>query len=320
MKHAFCIIAHNEFELLKRLLCELDDARCDIFLHVDAKAEKINEQEFERLLKFSRLYFVERSKVTWGGYSMIDCELRMLKKAQACGDYGYYHILSGVDFPIKSKKYFYDFFEANNGKQFIHYCPDDYNTNSIFRYKYYYFFQEKIGRSKNIYKILEKVMLLLQRPLVDRRKQFPGIHYKGGAQWCSITNELVSYLLDREEKIQKMFRHTVCCDEFFIQTMVYNSPFYKNVYDAAPRNENEPSMRMIDWERGKPYTFQLEDYEELKNSECLFARKFSLRTKEDDKLLEQLSSDFKKDDGEEETKEMENDNDSEGVCRKFFEK
>ena len=34
------------------------------------------------------------------------------------------------------------------------------------------------------------------------------------------------------------------------------------------------SLRHIDWEKGKPYTFQMEDYEELMNTEDLFARKF----------------------------------------------
>ena len=33
-------------------------------------------------------------------------------------------------------------------------------------------------------------------------------------------------------------------------------------------------MRYIDWDRGKPYTFTEEDFDEVINSECMFARKF----------------------------------------------
>ena len=41
---------------------------------------------------------------------------------------------------------------------------------------------------------------------------------------------------------------------------------------------NEPSksdMRLVDWERGTPYTWQTSDYKELVKSDKFFARKFS---------------------------------------------
>lgn len=38
-KHAYLIVAHNEFELLKLLIASLDDERNDIYVMVDAKAK-----------------------------------------------------------------------------------------------------------------------------------------------------------------------------------------------------------------------------------------------------------------------------------------
>lgn len=38
MKHAYLIIAHNELEVLKRLISALDDERNDIYIHIDQKA------------------------------------------------------------------------------------------------------------------------------------------------------------------------------------------------------------------------------------------------------------------------------------------
>ena len=35
------------------------------------------------------------------------------------------------------------------------------------------------------------------------------------------------------------------------------------------------SVRKIDFERGKPWVWRLEDYNELMSSDCMFARKFS---------------------------------------------
>ena len=36
----------------------------------------------------------------------------------------------------------------------------------------------------------------------------------------------------------------------------------------------ENNLRYIDWERGAPYVFRSDDFEDLINSSCLFARKF----------------------------------------------
>ena len=37
-RHAYLIMAHNQWELLAQLLATLDDERNDIYLHVDKKA------------------------------------------------------------------------------------------------------------------------------------------------------------------------------------------------------------------------------------------------------------------------------------------
>ena len=38
MKHAYCILAHNNWSQLQLLLNNLDDDRNDIYLHVDLKS------------------------------------------------------------------------------------------------------------------------------------------------------------------------------------------------------------------------------------------------------------------------------------------
>lgn len=45
-----------------------------------------------------------------------------------------------------------------------------------------------------------------------------------------------------------------------------DSPFKKKLA--------ETNMRLIDWNRGEPYTFRISDISELINSDILFARKF----------------------------------------------
>ena len=42
-RHAYLIMAHNEWELLNTLLSLIDDSRNDIFLHIDKKVKKMPE-------------------------------------------------------------------------------------------------------------------------------------------------------------------------------------------------------------------------------------------------------------------------------------
>ena len=39
MKHAYLILAHNEFVILERLIQSIDDERNDIYIHFDGKLE-----------------------------------------------------------------------------------------------------------------------------------------------------------------------------------------------------------------------------------------------------------------------------------------
>ena len=99
------------------------------------------------------------------------------------------------------------------------------------------------------------------------------MEYCLGANWVSITHELVGFILENKELIYKMFHATLCADEFFIQTLVWNSGKYrKKVFSLE--DDYFASLRLIDWKRGNPYVWRENDYEELMQAPHLFARKF----------------------------------------------
>lgn len=54
---------------------------------------------------------MERTLVTWGGYSQINAELLLLQLATESGIYQYYHLISGSDLLIQTQDVFHDFFE-----------------------------------------------------------------------------------------------------------------------------------------------------------------------------------------------------------------
>ena len=269
-KHVYLIKAHHQFKLLEKLIKLLDHPRNDIFIHI-SKNTDFDRSRLEKCVAFSKLYFIAPVKEQWGGYSQIQSELALLRAAVP-GRYIYYHLLSGADLPIKCQQEIHQFFEENNGKEFLQFSGESFCRKSGHKYKYYRLFQEKIGRKqKGIYYTIEKLSLFLQRKSgVDRTEK--NTIYQCGANWFSITHDLAQYILKNEKKIYKMFHATLCCDQFFIQTLVWNSRFRNNVFSI--KDDVFSCLRLIDWKRGNPYVWRKCDYFELINAPHLFARKF----------------------------------------------
>lgn len=112
-------------------------------------------------VKNSNLYFVERTSVTWGAYSLVNAELLLLKKATSTGKYLYYHLLSGDDLPLKTQDYIHDFFEKNSGYEFISFQKSVFERFD--RVKYIYPFQEKVGNKNNVYRLLDYFFIKIQK-------------------------------------------------------------------------------------------------------------------------------------------------------------
>lgn len=269
-KHAYLIKAHHQFGLLKKLLQLLDDERNDIYIHI-AENISFDKEEIESVVKSSKLVWTNPTTESWGGYSQIVSELDLFEAAYKEG-YQYYHLLSGVDLPLKTQDEIHKFFDENDGKEFLYFCGKDFWKESKFKHEQYHLFQEKVGREKEgIWYFLERCILFLQRKVGICRK-YGDVEFCLGANWCSITHELVGFLLENRPQIKKMFRYTLCCDEFYKHTLIWNSDYIKKVYSME--DDYFACLRLIDWKRGKPYVWRKENLEELKSAPHLFARKF----------------------------------------------
>lgn len=276
--HAYMIIAHNQFELLELLIKKLDDKRNDIYIHIDAKVKNFDYNYFSSLTKFSRVIFTDkRINVTWGDFSVVYCEMILLRTAveneRKNDPYTYYHLLSGVDLPIKSNDEIHRFFEENNGREFIHYTNNEVSESSVLRIKYYHLFRKK----RNLfYKILAQIALKIQQLIGVNRLKNMDIKVQKGSQWFSITGGFAKYVVKNQDKYTKIFSYSYCCDEIFIQTIAENSDFKNNLFMPNCNNDHFACARLIDWDRGNPYVFRKEDYQMIKASPCMFARKFDM--------------------------------------------
>lgn len=278
-KQAILIMYHNDYYILEKLLQQIDNEKFDIFLHVDKKTKNFNFEYTKNLLKKSNIYFTKRINVKWSTFSQIKCELLLLKEATK-NNYAYYHLISGNDLLIKSSDKVYEFFNKSKDYEFVAYQDfnKDVSDNTLDRIKYYHFFNSYRRHNGNyLKKILSKVyyrLLWVQKKIKVNRLRNNQMVIKKGANWFSITNELAKYLLSKEKEIYRMYRYSNCADEIFIQTITYNSEFKNKIYHEY-FDEHENIKRHIDWKRGEPYVFTINDYQELINSSAFFARKFS---------------------------------------------
>lgn len=174
--------------------------------------------------------------------------------------------------PLKSQKEIHNFFDKYAGEEFIQFDNSDFNIRDLIEKTEYPYYWGRHLRHNGFYsRTVGRAMFHFSRMFVKslNLKSHYDFSIHKGSNWFSITGEFAKWLLDNRKRIRKTFKHVWCSDEMMVQTFVLISPFAKNI--SARGN-----LRKIDWERGDPYTWQEDDYEELVNSELMFARKFSM--------------------------------------------
>lgn len=272
MKFAYLILAHGNYVLLKELLKALDSPDNDIYVHLDKKAGHVEISQFEDAIRYSKLVFIKnRVDVKWGHISIVEATLNLLEEAVKC-DYDYLHLLSGVDFPIKSHSYIQNFFQEHKGCEFVGYS-NDMTEEDVKKRIVWYPFHRRDYRRKYIaagwlnglsYRVQKILHLYTVTPLHTQRI---------GSEWFSITWQLANDLVSQKKRILKRYKHVLVPDEMFMQAFLIENDLMEKVYDGHEEFGN--CCRKIDWSRGNPYVWQEKDFEELVNSPCLWARKFS---------------------------------------------
>lgn len=286
MRHAYLIIAHNEPQVLATLLRTIDDARNDIYLHVDAKTDA---RQFNlSVIKKSKLIQLPRMSVNWGGVSQPMVEYRLFATALGNGPYAYYHLLSGTDLPLRGQDEVHAFFDGEGaGREYVEF---NYGESFARRVRHdaemIHLFGEQRQRCDWIGHLLRWIRtkaLGFQRRL-DFRRELP-FEIRYGSNWVSITQAFCEYLVENSERFLRAAKWMSCSDEFYVQTVLWNSPFRERAFDLDGRggDTGHGAMREIDWRRGNgtnPYCWQMSDFEYLKQGKMMFARKFTSKNME----------------------------------------
>lgn len=217
MKIAYLIVAHHQFNHLQRLIDGLNHDGARFFIHVDLKAAALPELN-------GPVQFIVQQKVYWAGFSQVEVSLRLMEAARQQGEFDYFILLSGVDYPLKSNQRLLEKLHDERG-EYINIMKGYQPTKPAARLEKYHW--QKINRRKNtpavkFMKALEKLVYHL-----GVRKKVQVQPYVG-SNWFALSAECVQYIfefLKAHPGYKKAFRYALCADESFFHTIIGNSPF-----------------------------------------------------------------------------------------------
>ncbi|AIY83433.1 core-2/I-Branching enzyme family protein [Clostridium baratii str. Sullivan] len=279
MKVIYGVLCNKNSIVLKNMLDILSKDN-KIFIHVDLKSDI---EEFSEYKSYKNVEFIKnRVCVNWGEFSLTQATLNIINSAKNM-EYDYISIISGDCLPLKSDSLIKEFLEKNNGKEFIG-VEKSFNKKELENRVKYIYPRWRFNKKCTNVNLLLKIKRTLQIKLClfkknSKFKNLPKL-YKG-CNWFTISKDLVEYItkyLNENGDYIEAFQNSFCSDEVFFQTIVMNSKFRNNVYRINENiDDNIMSLRYIDWKSGPEYPKILSenDFEKIKNTECIIGRKFN---------------------------------------------
>ncbi|MDI1296136.1 MAG: beta-1,6-N-acetylglucosaminyltransferase [bacterium] len=268
---AYLILVHRYPEQFKRMFKAIYVPGNQYLVHVDKNSgTELAADIAEFLQPFANSAILPARKALWGGYSLVDAELRgMAQLLRMNPDWRYFINLSGQDFPLKSQAYIADFLTANDGTQFIR-AVDQQQVRPDTMNRVSHYFLEAFGR--------------MVRTGIPRRF-LAGVTPYIGTQWKAVTREFCEFACHapQVDRYKRYYRSTFIADEGFFQTILKNA--------FIPHTAANDDLRTIDWVpdgdiKLRPRTFTAHDRMRLTLSPDLFARKFD--SHEDAEILDIL--------------------------------
>ncbi|MEI8673220.1 beta-1,6-N-acetylglucosaminyltransferase [Vibrio sp. SA48] len=274
---AYLVLVHRYPEQFKRLFRAIYHPENHYLVHVDKSSGKEISNTISTYLEdYPNAEVLEPENALWGGYSLVNIELRgMAKLLETSKNWTHFINLSGQDFPLKTQAYIHNFLAENPSKEFIRAL--DQNENR----------PETINRIHNMcFEFGEQ----LYRPKLSRRFM-TGITPFIGTQWMIVSRRFCDFVCNScvSEPYKEFYKNTFIADEGFFQTVMMNNDCHGEVI--------QDDLRMIDWVpdgdiKLRPRTFDIGDASELISSTNFFARKFDLLQDEEviDKIELHLAS------------------------------
>lgn len=277
LKIAYLILTHRNPRLLQRTVRALSCDDCAFFIHIDKKSDiaDFSETHGDNIFFSSR-----RVPVYWGEYSVVRAILLLIHQALGSSEhYSYLILLSGSEYPLRSRRYIHEYLEANQGFEFMNLGKVPAPGKPLARFTTLRYESDKPVR-RFVSRALAKVGLA-QR---DIRRHLGELEPYSGRCWWALSECASRFLIEfvaQHQEVERFFQNTFVPDENFFQTILGNSEF-------GPRARG--NLHYEDWSVAAPHPVMINDrhiahfrsHERVFDGglsdapvESLFARKFS---------------------------------------------
>jgi hypothetical protein len=271
---AYFILVHRYPQQFKRMFRAIHDPANVYLVHIDrGSGPAIAADIADFLAPYAGVEILPAKRAAWGGYSLVEAELRGMERLLAMDSRWTHFInLSGQDFPLKGQAYIRDFLTAHPGRQFIR-TLDQHAVRPETVNRLTHRFVEAFGR--------------IFRTRLPRRFMKDVTPYIG-TQWKAVTRSFCAFAVHHPSarRFKKYYAQTFIADEGFFQTLMMNTPGHGRVVND--------DLRTIDWvpigttTDLKPRVFGTADALRLTLSPDLFARKFNANR--DSRILDLLEA------------------------------
>ncbi|WP_197280807.1 beta-1,6-N-acetylglucosaminyltransferase [Bosea vaviloviae] len=276
---AYLVLVHRYPAQFKRMFKSIYDPANHYLIHIDKNSGPELEADIRRFLRgFPNSAILEGRRALWGGYSLVDAELRGMAQLLEMGaDWEFIINLSGQDYPLKSQDEITTFLKRNRGKEFIKVLDQAKMRPDTMK---------RVGRY-----VIEFEKRILRTPF--SRSFLSGVSPYIGNQWMIVSRRFCEFVCHdpKAERYKAFYKNTFIADEGFFQTVMMNTADHGEIVSD--------DQRLIDWVpdgdiKLRPRTYGAEDAQELLASHCLFARKFDAMV--DDDILDILDDRLRADD------------------------
>lgn len=228
-------------------------------VHVDRKTD---ETGFRLMSGAGRelpnVHFLRRRRTHWGGFGLVDVTLRGIEHVLRSAPVDYLILLTGQDYPLRSRGAIERFLSDAGGLSFLHHSQLPYSgwgpDGGLNRFQRWHY----VGPRRHHFD-------------VPWDRKVPGglQPYGGEAYWCltrSVANHVVTFARENPSFV-RFFRHVLIPDETFFHTIVMNSRFRDQVVNDT--------LHYVDWEaEPAPAILTRDHFGRMVGSGKLFARKF----------------------------------------------
>jgi hypothetical protein len=275
MKIAYLFFAYRNPRLIKREIEILSSDKAAFYIHIDGKVDISSFTE----IKGPNIHFSEkRIPVYWAEFSGVRAVIELMKQALAGPERcDYLFLLSGSEYPIRTRNYIEEFLEANSGTEFIRLIKVPGPGKPLSRLT-----TIRYESDRPVRRFLSRAFAKVGMSQRDFHNHLGTLEPYSGRTWWALTREACEYILRFDEEnpdVAAFFRDTFAPEEAYFHTILGNSKFKERacgnlVYEDWSARGAHPAIitaKHLDHFEKKEKVFDL--YEGP--SELLFARKFS---------------------------------------------